>query len=165
MSTSTNGTMNGEAFEIETLRSTDSDELVIQHPVTGEPTTWKWTLAGPGHPKSIEVANKAARETLRIERLREQAMVNRKKWTEPERTPDENRLANAQSFAARVLGWTPARINGEDYPFSEANAVKLLLEPAYGRIYVQLLEHFISDAAFTRRSVTTSAVSPSATSD
>lgn len=160
---STNG-MNGEAFDIDELRSTDSEEVAIVHPITGAPTTWKWTLAGPGHPKSIEVANKAARETLRIERLRDQAQVNRRKWVEPEKTPDENRRANATSFAARVLGWTPARINKADYPFSEENAVNLLLDPAYGRIYVQLLEHFVSDASFTRRSATTSSDSPSETS-
>jgi hypothetical protein len=142
-----------EPFNIDELRSTETDELPIVHPATGQPTTWVWTLAGPGHPKTIEQSERQARDALRLQRQREQAIVNRKKWIEPERSPDEIRDENARSFAARVLGWTPARINGDDYPFSQENAVKLLLEPAYGRIYVQLLEHFTADASFTQRSV------------
>jgi hypothetical protein len=145
-----------DAFDIGELRATDTSEIAINHPVTGAPTTWIWTLAGPGHPRSIEAANTAARETLRVQRLREQAIVNRRKWVEPERTPDEMRDENAKSFAVRVLGWTPARINGEDYPFSQENCLKLLKDPAYGRVYLQLLEYLSSDESFTQRSATTS---------
>ena len=42
--------------------------------------------------------------------------------------------------------------------------VKLLLDPAYGRVYAQLLEHFSSDDSFTNRSVTVSPPSPSESS-
>lgn len=157
--------MTTDAFDIDELRATDTDDLAINHPVTNAPTSWVWTLAGPGHPRSIEAANTQAREGLRLQRLREQAIVNRKKWTEPERSPDQMREENAKSFAARVLGWTPARINGQDYPFSSENVTKLLLDPAYGRVYLQLLEYFGADDSFTKRSATTSLASPSATSN
>jgi hypothetical protein len=153
-----------EPFDIDELKATETDELAIVHPTSGAATTWIWTLAGPGHPRSIEAANAAARDTLRLQRQREQAMVNRRKWVEPERTPEEMRQENAKSFAVRVLGWTPARINGEDYPFSTENVVALLLNPAYGRIYLQLLEYFSSDESFTKRSATTSPNSQSETS-
>lgn len=154
-----------DAFDIDVLRSTDTEELAILHPVTGEPTTWIWTLAGPSHPASIEQSDRLARENLRTQRLREQAVVNRKKWTEPEVTPEENRRENANLFAARVVGWTPARINGQDYPFSRENCAKLLLDPAYGRVFIQIAEYFQSERSFTQRSATSSQTSQSVNSD
>jgi hypothetical protein len=153
--------MNGEAFDIGELKSTDTAEVAINHPVTGSPTTWVWTLAGPGHQKSIEASNIAARDAIRLQRAREQAVANRRKWVEPERTPEEMRLENAKSFAMRVLSWTPARINGEDYPFSQENVVSLLMNPSYGKVYIQLLEYFTSDESFTARSAMTSSTTQS----
>jgi hypothetical protein len=155
--------MNGEAFDIGELKSTDTADVAINSPRDGTPTTWIWTLAGPGHPRSIEASNIAARDALRLQRAREQAIVNRRKWIEPERTPDEMRLENVKSFAMRVLGWTPARINGEDYPFSQENVVSLLVDPSFGKIYLQLLEYFTSDESFTDRSATTSPTTQSET--
>ncbi len=143
------------AFDIDDLRYTDTDELAIVHPMTGAATTWVWTLAGPGHPKTLEQSDRLARENLRAARLKEQASVNRKKWIEPEKTPEEVRTENSHFFAQRVLGWTPARINGEDYPYTHENCVKLLLDPSYGLIYGQLAEYFRSDDSFTKRSATT----------
>jgi hypothetical protein len=148
--------MNGEAFDISELKSTDTAEVAIVHPKDGTPTTWIWTLAGPAHPRSIDASNIAARDALRLQRAREQAIANRRKWIEPERTPDEMRLENAKSFAMRVLNWTPAKINGEVYPFSQENVVALLVNPAYGKVYLQLLEYFTADDSFTERSATTS---------
>lgn len=156
---------NGDAFDLSELKSTETDELAIVHPLTGAPTTWVWTLAGPGHPKSIESANIAARDALRLTRLREQAVVNRRKWVEPDRTPDDMRRENAESFATRVLGWTPIKLNGADYPYTRDNVVGLLLDPSFGKVYLQLLEYFNSDESFTKRSATTSPTSPSASSD
>jgi hypothetical protein len=156
---------NGDAFDLSDLKSTETDELAIVHPLTGAPTTWVWTLAGPGHPKSIESANIAARDALRLTRLREQAVVNRRKWVEPDRTPDDMRRENAESFATRVLGWTPIKLNGNDYPYTRENVVGLLLDPSFGKVYLQLLEYFNSDESFTKRSATTSQTSPSASSD
>jgi hypothetical protein len=160
-----NGHTNGEMFDIDELRSTATDEVAIVHPVSGQPTTWIWTLAGPGHPASIEVANLAARDAPRLQRAREQAVVNRKKWVEPERTPDDLRKDNAESFAKRVLAWTPVKMNGADYPFSHANVVSLLLDASFGKIYLQLLEYFSADDSFTKRSATTSPITQSASSD
>jgi hypothetical protein len=160
-----NGSASGGSFDLDDLRSTDVAELAIVHPKTGEATTWIWTLAGPGHPRTIEAANISAREAMRVQRLREQAMVNRRKWIEPERTPDEMRRENAESFAIRVLDWTPVKLTGNDYPYSRENVVKLLLNPSFGKIYLQLLEYFNSDESFTKHSEMNSPTSPSASSD
>jgi len=156
---------NGNSFDLDELKSTDTAELAIVHPVSNQPTTWIWTLAGPGHPKSVEAANKAARESLRIARLREQAQANRKKWIEPERTPDEMRRENAEAFAVRVLEWTPVKMNGADFPCSQEAVVKLLLDPSFGKVYTQLLEYFASDDSFTKHSAITSSSSQSVSSD
>jgi hypothetical protein len=150
-----------DPFDVGELKAAETAEIAIVHPNSGEPTSWIWTLAGPGHPASVEAANTAARETLRVQRLREQALANRRKWIEPERTPDEMRLENAKSFAVRVIDWTPAKINGADYPHSTENVLKLLINPAYGRVYLQLLEYFSADDSFTNRSAMTSSNSQS----
>lgn len=141
-----------DAFDIDELRSTDTDELVIVHPATGAPTTWVWTLAGPGHPATVAASDRVAQRALELDRQRSQALNNRRNWHEPKRTPTEQRRENAETFASRVVGWTAARINGADYPFSTQNVVKLLLDPAYDRVYGQLLAYFVADEAFTQRS-------------
>jgi len=141
-----------DAFDIDELRSSDTAELNMVKPSDGTLSGWVWTLAGPGHPATIEQANQAARQSLRIAKKKEEAAVSRKKWIEPDRTPDEVREENARAFAARVLGWTPATIKGEIYPFSTENVVKLLLDPNCGRVYVQLLEYFGADDSFMARS-------------
>ena len=160
-----NGHANGAVFDIDQLRTTATDEVAIVHPVTGLATTWVWTLAGPGHPASIDAANHAARDALRLARAREQARVNGKKWVEPERTPEEIRKENAESFSKRVLAWTPVKLSGADYPFNQKNVMDLLLDPSFGRIYLQLLEYFNADDSFTKRSAMTSPTTQSVSSD
>ncbi len=150
-----------DAFDIDDLKSTETDELAIVHPRTGAPTTWIWTLAGPGHPATVEMNNRNNREAQATQRKRELAASNGKAWIPPERSADETREETARSFAGRVLGWTPARINGADYPFSAENVVKLLLDPNYDRIYLQLIQFFRADASFTKASVEGSPPSPS----
>lgn len=157
--------MADDAFDIDEIRATDTEELVINHPATGEPTTWVWTLAGPGHPASIKLADEQARDANRLNRNRIEAATNRRKWKEPEQTTDEIRRDNASAFARRVLGWTPARINKRDYPFSVDNAMNLLIDPAYGRVYQQLLDYFSSESSFIKRSGTALSASPSETSN
>lgn len=160
--------LNGEAidvFDLNDLRLEDTGQMNVLHPKTGEPTNWVWTLAGPGHPASIEAQNEASKETLRITRLREQAAVNRRRWVEPERDPEEIKRDNALAVARRVLGWTPIKINKEDYPFSRENTMRLLLDPAFGKIYLQVLEYFNADDSFTKRSATVSQPSLSESSN
>ena len=152
-----------EPFDIDEVKAMDTAEVAINHPSSGLPTTWIWTLAGPGHPKTVEASNIALREMLRVQKLKDQAQANRKKWTEPDRSPEDVRLENIKSFAMRVLGWTPARIGGADYPYSNENVIELLKNRAYDKLYTQLLEYFTSDESFTKPSATTSPNSQSET--
>jgi hypothetical protein len=149
-----------EPFDIDEIKALDTAEVAVVHPFSGLPTTWIWTLAGPGHPKAIAASNNALREMLRVQKLKDQAQANRKKWIEPDRSPEEVRLDNVKSFALRVLGWTPAKINGADYPYSYENVVELLNNQAFTKLYTQLLEYFTSDESFTKPSATTSPTSP-----
>jgi hypothetical protein len=149
------GEQNGATFDIGTLQTTVTADLPIVHPVTGNPTNWIWTLAGPSHPKTVEASNIAARDALNLQRQREQAIANRRKWVEPDKSPDQMRAENARSFALRVLDWTPVKMNGAEYPYSNENVIALLLNPAYGKIYNQLLDYFNSDESFMEPSETT----------
>ncbi len=142
------------AFDIDVFDTADTAELTMVHPVTGTPTTWVWTLAGPGHPRTIEQSNRIARERLDQERQKEQARVNGKKWHEPRREPEEERRRNCAYFAERVVDWTPCRINGEDYPFTTENCIAILADPRKPRIFNQLATYFAGDEAFTASSAT-----------
>jgi hypothetical protein len=148
------------AFDLEALKAADTATMTVLHPLTGEPTTWQITFAGPAHPKAIALSNRLARKRLGDERLREQAAANGRKWKAAERLPEEIREENVRIVAERMLGWTPVRINGADLPFTEEAAVRLLLDPAYGRIYDQVLEFLGADDSFLSRPAEASSTVP-----
>ena len=150
-----------EAFDLAALKAADTATMTVLHPMTGEPTTWQITFAGPAHPKAIALSNRLARKRLGDERLREQAAANGRKWKAAERTPEEIREENVRIVAERILGWTPVRLNGSDVAFSEDAAVALLLDPSYGRVYDQVLEFLAADDSFLSRPVGASLNSPS----
>ncbi|TPL40698.1 branched-chain amino acid ABC transporter [Mesorhizobium sp. B2-4-6] len=131
-----------------------ADEARMTVSIGGKLTTWVWTFAGPGHPKSIEQGNRISREKLHDSRMKEQARVNGKKWVEPEESVDEARARNVRMIAERVLGWTPVRIDGEDLAFSTENVTKLLLDPRKIDIYLQALEFLGGERSFTKSSAT-----------
>ena len=88
---------------------------------------------------------------MRESREQEMARVNGKKWKGEERTPEENRRRNAEFFAERMLGWTPVRINGEDFPFSQENSVKLLVDPKYVSFYQQVMSFLADEKSFMKK--------------
>jgi hypothetical protein len=144
--------MTDDLFDIDDFATADTAEMVVAHPITGEPTSWRITFAGPGHPKTVKQTDRLARQTMRESRDQEMARVNGRKWKGEERTPDENRRRNAEFFAERMLGWTPVRINGADLPFSEETAVKLLMDPKYLKFYQQVLNFLADERSFTKAS-------------
>lgn len=137
-------------FDISTIDAIDTAEMVV---VVGDrPTSWKWTFAGPGHPQAIAVSEKLNRERLRRNAAMEQAQVNGKKWKAEEETPAEVARRNAEYVVDRLLGWTPVKMNGEDYPFSRENALNLLLDPKKVLLANQALEFLADLRSFTPRS-------------
>lgn len=138
------------AFDLSDLDA--QDEAVMEVLANGKPTGWLWTFAGPGHPKTVELSNRFARDRLRREKEQEQAQVNGKKWKAPDESPDEVLARNVSLVAARLLGWSPIQMNGKDYPFTSENAKALLMDRRKGQLLVQALEFLGEEQSFTKRS-------------
>ena len=140
------------AFDLDELAAIDQAELEIKRR-DGSPTGWKWFIAGPGHPQTVELSNRISRESLARQKAQEMARVNGKKWKGDDETADEVLRRTAETFAGRIIGWTPITMNGEPYPFSNENAVKLLMDPARGDTLISQLGEFIGDEkSFMKRS-------------
>lgn len=138
------------AFDLSSLDA--ADEAVMEVRANGNRTGWTWTFAGPGHPKTIELSNRFARDRLRREQAQEQAQVNGKKWKAPDETPDEVLDRNVSLVVARLLGWSPIQMSGADYPFTPDNAKALLMDRRKGQLLVQALEFLGEEQSFTKRS-------------
>lgn len=129
-----------------------ADTSDMQVTVNGRPTDWVWTFAGPGHPKAIEQSNRISREKLHQDRQIEQQRLNGKKVKLPEETIDELRARNIDWIVGRLVKWSPVKIAGEVYPFSEENARRLLADPKNIGLLTQSVEFVSDDASFTKRS-------------
>jgi hypothetical protein len=129
-----------------------ADEADMAVVMNGQITTWIWTFAGPGHPKTVEIENRAAREQLRNQHQIEQQRLNGKKVKVPEQTVDEIREKNVDWIVDRLLRWSPVRINGEDYAFSPENARALLSDRKKVNLFSQALEFLSDTESFTQRS-------------
>lgn len=146
----TDKTAPSAAFDLSDLDA--SDTAVMEIYANGKPTNWLWEFAGPGHPKTIEQSNRIAKERLRKEREIEQAQVNGRKYKPAEETVDEALSRNVQLVVDRLLGWSPIKMDGKDYPFSPENAKALLLDRRKGQLLVQALEFLGDERSFTPRS-------------
>ena len=70
-----------EPFNISQLAVDFNEARYGNHVMAGgQPTDWKWTFAGPGHPNAAAQSNRVAREFLAKTRAKEQAQTNGKKW-------------------------------------------------------------------------------------
>lgn len=140
------------AFDLDDLAAIDQAELEIKRR-DGTPTGWKWTIAGPGHPQTVELSNRLSREAMARNKAQEVARVNGRKWKGDDETAEEALRRTAENLAGRVLGWTPIKFGGQDYPFNQENVVALLMDRARGDTLVTQLGEFISDEkAFMKRS-------------
>lgn len=150
--------MTDEVADLSGALPLDESVLTIEAP-DGRPTTWKITIAGPAHPKTVAWGEVAARRSLHRQSMQEQARVNGRKWKADETTPEEQLRLNVEWIVARIIGWTPVRVkqfSPEPIPFSEAVAVELLSKPYMSFAFRQLVEFISDDASFARRSETTS---------
>jgi hypothetical protein len=144
------------AFDLSSLAYTDTAVMEVEHPNTGEPTGWKITFAGPGHPISVELGDEIARRAIRDRKAREAAQVNGRKWKPAEdETPERNREDNANFYAKRMLGWEPAVRLIKDAPaieFSHEAAAKLLADPNFFWLQRQCAVFLAADAGFIQSS-------------
>jgi len=137
-------------FSLSDFDSADTSSMTVE--VNGKLTNWVWTFAGPGHPQTVEQSNRMARERLHQERLKEQAITNGKKWKAAEESVDEVRERNVRSVVERIVGWSPVKIDGQDYPFTPDNAYKLLIDRRRVGLLTQATEFLFADNSFTKRS-------------
>ncbi|NGP18923.1 hypothetical protein [Devosia aurantiaca] len=129
-----------------------ADTATMNVMVGGKPSGWLWEFAGPSHPKTLNQANRTARETLHKTRLIEQAQVNGRKWIAEEQTPDQVRAGNVDYVIERLLGWSAIRIDGADVPFTDAKAREMLANPKNVSLLAQAMEFLAADSSFTKRS-------------
>lgn len=139
-------------FSLDDFAAADTADMVVM--VGGRPTSWVWTFAGPAHPKTIEQSNRQARQRLHDDRMRQQAVVNGKKWKAPEETVETIRDRNIDDIVERLLGWSPVKIDGKDVPFSVDEAKKLLSDRARAGLLLQAIEFLADEQSFMQRSGT-----------
>lgn len=138
------------AFDLAELDAADESRMTVI--ANGRQTDWVWTFAGPGHPNTVAQSNRLSRERLQRERAIEQTIHNGRKWKAPDESPDEVLSRNVEIVVERLLGWSPVKLNGDDYSFSPENARKLLLDRRKSALLIQALEFLGDEAAFMRRS-------------
>lgn len=140
------------AFDLDDLAAIDQAELNIKRR-DGTPTGWIWTIAGPGHPQTIALADKLTKEGFARSKAQEMARVNGKKWKGDDESAEQIVRRTAEALAGRVLGWTKVDFGGEPYPCTPENIVAILLDPHRGDTLVTQLSEFIGDErSFMKRS-------------
>jgi hypothetical protein len=141
-------------FDIGALDALDEGIFKVRHPVTKARTTWEWTFYGPGHAKTIELADKKSRDALRELAEQRQARVNGKEWTEEPQSADQLRAETIASIVARTKTFTPVKINGETIEFSLEAATKLLADRRKSWLFNQIVEYLRDEASFIQPSAT-----------
>jgi hypothetical protein len=138
-------------FDLSDLEAGDEANLAIKNSA-GKVTTWIWTFYGPGHPKTVALANRVSKRWLQEAREKEQAQVNQKKWKPEERSLDDVRAENVRNIVERTKSFTPVKLNGETIEFSPEAATRLLLDPRKGALFTQISEFLKEEENFMRPS-------------
>lgn len=124
-------------FDLDSLVYADAREIAIKDPA-GAPTTWRVSIAGPNHPAALAARDRADARARELEIARA-AAARREAPPEPP-GPAETRAFYAGQLADRIVGWSPVRFSGEDFPFTPDNARRLLTEPRFGFVAAQIAE-------------------------
>lgn len=141
-------------FDLTAFDAADEATLAIKHPTTGEPTKWIWTFYGPGHPATIELANRVSREALRDIAAQKQARVNGKKWKEDEQSIDQLRDENVKNIVARTKSFTPVKMGATTTTFSPETASELLLDRRKSWLLSQIMDFLRDEENFIQPSGT-----------
>jgi hypothetical protein len=142
-----------DALDLTAFLPTDTAKYAVQKPGGGA-TGWVIEFAGPSHPKAISWANESARKSLDKARAIEQSQVNGRKYKPADTSVDEQLRTNVQWIVGRVVNWTPVKVGGTVYEFSDATATELLMKPEMGWAFVQLVEFLADERSFTKGSAT-----------
>lgn len=116
--------------------------LRLLHPGTGKPT--KAVITVRGHDSPTYHAKKLEMTRANVERARNK--------DNPERTPEEVEQDAIEILVASTIGWTGLKLDGADYPYSEANARALYKK--YHWIYEQVDRAIHNRANFSSGSAT-----------
>lgn len=145
----------GNTCDLSGLAYTETGVLEVLHPITDDPTGWKITFTGPGHPATVKLSDELARRQIKARQTREEAQVNGRKWKAETETPEGNRQDNAETYARRILDWTPAvKLYPNEPPlaFSSGNAARVLADPNFLWLYRQVAAYLLADAGFIKSS-------------
>lgn len=144
--------MDTEEFDLASVVAQDEMQYYVVHPKTKKTTTWCWTFYGPGHPNTIAVADATLRELLDVQRAKEQARVNGKKWKEDVEDIEAVRLKNIRKIVARTKEFSPVKLGSETITFSVAAAEKLLLDRNMMWLLEDIIEFLSSTENFIKPS-------------
>lgn len=135
-----------DALELSTVDTATFGELGypmrLLHPGTGKPT--KAVITVRGHDSPTYQAKKHEMMRANIERARNKDAV--------ERTPEEVDQDGIGILVNSTIGWTGLKLDGVDYPYSEANARALYKK--YRWIYEQVDKAVHNRANFLKGSAT-----------
>lgn len=115
-------------------------------------TGWFITLAGSAHPKTQAWATENARRNIRKQAQIEAATVNGRKYKPDDRSVEDARRENVEWIVTRIVDWTPVKIGGQVYNFSDAVAIELLSRPKLNWVFNQIVEWVVDERVFTKAS-------------
>ncbi len=131
-------------FDLDSYAYVQSADVVIKHPLTGQPTPVVITIASPEHPTRKRI-NMAAQRRLRSIISRTGKMP----VTDPQEDADEE----LQTLVACTLGWRGVRIKGDWVDFSAAAAHALYSDSTKRWLVDQVRDAMNARETFTQRSV------------
>lgn len=145
------------AVDLSAFQPADVGVLMVLQPGSGQPTGWAITFAGPSHDKTLAWANTNAREELRRQAQLEAQIRNGRKIKPEETDVEQVRRENVARVVARIVDWTPVRLDpaGSAVSFTDQAATELFLDPRFGWVYLQALEFLNDERSFTRASAKT----------
>lgn len=143
-----------DTTEVVDLSGAMPEETAVLEIMTadGRATGWRLTMAGPAHPKAVAYADELSRRELRKQAALEAQQFNRRRVKVDTPEVGDRRRENVEWAVSRIIAWTPVRVGGEVYAFSDATAIALLMRPDMGWALGQIIEYLADDRSFTKGS-------------
>lgn len=144
-----------DAVDLDGFLPEDQFTIEITRSVRGEtrPTGWKITLANEHHDKPRVYAEERARRQLQREQAIARMIADGRQPEAEERTLESQRTDNVRYVVSHIVSWTPVRIAGETFEFSDETAFKLLSRYDMAWAYGQILDAIRDAGRFTKASV------------